>query len=244
MVQPTIIRTRTPSLESLGYDPQFAIDTSQHPYPVSQTLYYVQGVLGLPPTLVFQNPNDPGGLGFLHAHTPAVVLGRAAFEAQVAPQAMAFVAGRHLAYFRPGYYVRHLVPTGTGLKAWLFAAIKLSAPQFPIAPELEGQVAEATAAMTAAFQGVERELLASQVSKLLQAGTTLDLKKWVTAIDLTADRAGMLLAHNLEVAAEVMRATEETASVAAKDRMKEIVLFSISEPYLELRQKLGISIDS
>ena len=46
---------------------------------------------------------------------------------------MAFVAGRHLTYFRPGYYVRHLVPTGTGLKAWLFAAIKLSVPQFPVA---------------------------------------------------------------------------------------------------------------
>ena len=62
--------------------------------------------------------------------------------------------------------------------------------------------------------------------------------------DLTADRAGMLLAHNLEIAAEVMRATEDAASVPGKDRMKEIVLFSISEPYLELRQKLGIAIDS
>ncbi len=41
-----------------------------------------------------------------------------------------------------------------------------------------------------------------------------------------------------------MRATEDGASVAGKERMKEIVLFSISEPYLELRQKLAIAIDS
>ncbi|MGO8994002.1 MAG: tetratricopeptide repeat protein, partial [Polyangiaceae bacterium] len=243
-IQPTIIRTRTPSLQSLGYDPQYAIDTSQHPYPVSQTLYYVQGVLGLPAPLVFQNPNDPGGLGFLHAHTPAVVLGRAAFEAQVTAQAMAFVAGRHLAYFRPGYYVRHLVPTGTGLKAWLFAAIKMSVPQFPVTPDLQGQVAEAMTAMQADFQGIQREKLASLVSKLLQAGGALDLKKWVSAIDLTADRAGFVLAHDLGCATEVMRATEEGASVPVKERMKELVLFSVSEEYFALRDKLQIRIDS
>ena len=243
-IQPTITRTRTPSLQSLGYDPQFAIDTSQHPYPVSQTLHYVQGVLGLPAPLVFQNPNDPGGLGFLHAHTPAVVLGRAAFEAQVTPQAMAFVAGRHLAYFRPGYYVRHLVPTGTGLKAWLFAAIKLSVPQFPVTPDLQGQVSEAMAAMQTDFQGIQREKLASLVSKLLQAGGALDLKKWVAAIDLTADRAGFVLAHDLGSAAEVMRATEEGSSVPVKDRMKELVLFSVSEEYFGLRDKLQIRVDS
>jgi len=244
LVQPVIIRARTQPLEATGVDRRYAIDLTQHPYAISQTLHYASGVFGMQPPLVFQNPNDAGGLGFLHAHEPSIVLGRAAFDPNFAMQPMAFVAGRHLTYYRPGFYVRHLVPTGTGLKAWLFAAIKLSAPQFPIAPELEGQVQEATSAMNNAFQGVERELLASQVSKLLQAGTTLDLKKWVAGIDLTADRAGMLLAHNLETAAEVMRATEDGASVPSKDRMKEIVLFSISEPYLELRQKLGISIDS
>jgi tetratricopeptide (TPR) repeat protein len=244
LIQPTIIRTRTQSLEAMGYDARYAIDLTHHPYPVTQTLFYAHGVLGMQSPPVFQNPNDPGGLGFLHAHTPGVVLGQAAFDSQVSTQALAFVAGRHLAYFRPGYYVRHLVPTGTGLKAWLFAAIKLSAPQFPIAPDLEGQVTEAMQPMTADFQGVQRELLASQVSKLLQSGTTLDLKKWVAAIDLTADRAGFLLSHDLQIATDVMRATDDGASVPAQDRMKEIVLFSVGEAYFELRQKLGIAIDT
>jgi hypothetical protein len=136
------------------------------------------------------------------------------------------------------------VPTGTGLKAWLFAAIKLSAPQFPIAPDLEGQVNQAMEPMTADFQGVQRELLASQVSKLLQSGTTLDLKKWVSSIDLTADRAGFLLSHDLQIATDVIRATDDGASVPAQDRMKEVVLFSVSGPYFDLRQKLGIAIDT
>jgi tetratricopeptide (TPR) repeat protein len=243
-VQPTIIRARTQALEALGYDPRYRIELQMHPYPVSQTLYYVQGVLGFPAPPVFQNPNDPAGLGFLHAHTPAIVLGRAAFESVVPNQSLAFVAGRHMTYFRPGYYVRHLVPTGTGLKAWLFAAIKLCVPQFPVAPDLQGQVNEAMSFMQQDFQGVQKEIMTSMVSKLLQSGGAIDLKKWVAAIDLTADRAGFLLAHDLSTAAEVMRATEDASSVPSKERVKEVVLFSISEEYFELRQKLQITVES
>jgi hypothetical protein len=244
MIQPTIIRARTQSLEDLGYDPAYQVDLAAQPYPVAQTLYYVQGVLGFEAPPVFQNPNDPAGLGFLHAHTPSIVLGRAAFESVVPNQSLAFVAGRHVTYFRPGFYVRHLVPTGTGLKAWLFAAIKLCVPQFPVAPDVHGQVAEAMGFMNREFQGVQREMLASTVSKLLQSGGAIDLKKWVAAIDLTADRAGFLLAHDLSVATEVMRATEDASSVPGKERVKEVVLFSISEAYLGLREKLQITVES
>lgn len=243
-IQPTIIRSRTQPIEALGYDARFRIDLQQQPYPVTQTLYYVQGVLGFPAPPVFQNPNDPAGLGFLHAHTPSIVLGRAAFESVVPNQSLAFVAGRHMTYYRPGFYVRHLVPTGTGLKAWLFAAIKLCVPQFPVAPDLQGQVSESMALMKQDFQGVQKEIMTSMVSKLLQSGGAIDLKKWVAAIDLTADRAGFMLAHDLATATEVMRATEDASSVAAKERVKEIVLFSISEEYMALREKLQVSVES
>jgi tetratricopeptide (TPR) repeat protein len=242
-IQPTILRVRTQPIEQMGFDPRYAIDCSMHPYPVSQTLYYVQGVLGMQPPLVFQNPNDPGSLGIVHARTPAIVLGRAAFEQNVPTQSLAFTAGRHMTYFRPGFYVRHLVPTGTGLKAWLFAAIKLCVPQFPVSADLQGQVGEAMAALGQDFQGGEKDKLASLVSKLLQAGGALDLKKWVASIDLTADRVGMLLAHDLQLATEVIRATEDASSVPVKERMKDIVLFTVSEEYFALRDKLAISIE-
>ena len=243
IIQPTIIRVRTQPIEQMGFDPRYAIDCSLHPYAVSQTLYYVQGVLGTRLPLVFQNPNDEGSLGIVHARTPAIVLGRAAFDAQVQTQALAFMAGRHMAYFRPGFYVRHLVPTGTGLKAWLFAAIKLCVPQFPVSADLQGPVSEAMAAMQEDFKGPEKDKLASVVSKLIQAGGALDLKKWVASIDLTADRVGAVLAHDLALTTEVIRATESSSSVPVKERMKDIVLFSVSEEYFNLRAKLGVSIE-
>ena len=135
------------------------------------------------------------------------------------------------------------MPTGTGLKAWLFAAIKLCVPQFPVSGDLQHAVAEAMQAMAADFKGADKDLLTSIVSKLLQAGGALDLKKWVAAIDLTGDRVGLLLGHDLQVATEIIRSSEEAASVPVKERMKDLVLFSVSDEYFRLRQKLAVTID-
>jgi len=73
---------------------------------------------------------------------------------------------------------------------------------------------------------------------------SLDLKKWVASIDLTADRVGFLLAHDLQLTTEVIRGTEEASSVPVKERMKDIVLFSVSEEYFALREQLSITVDA
>jgi tetratricopeptide (TPR) repeat protein len=246
LIEPAILASRSQPLESLGYDPRYAIELSLHPYPMSQTLYYAAGVLGSPPPITFQNPNDPGGLSFLHAKTPSIVLGRAALAADIPAQAAAWLAARHLTYFRPGFYVRHLVPTGTGLKAWLFAAIKLIAPQFPVSPDMDGPVKENIEALQKNFQGPHREHLASVVTKLLQSGGSLDLKKWVAAVDLTADRVGFVVAHDLEVSTELVKAAQDDGQTAipVRDRLRELVLFSVSEEYFQVRRRLGIAVDS
>jgi tetratricopeptide (TPR) repeat protein len=243
IVEPAVFRKNGQPLEALGYQAAYAVDLAVHPYPMSQTIHYAAGVLGMDAPPTFQNPNDGGGVSFLHAHTPSIVLGASALAPEIPTQAAAFVAARHLTYYRPGYYVRHLVPTGTGLRAWLFAAIKLIVPAFPVANELEAAVRDNGKAIEAAVLGPQRDQLASAVTKLLQGGA-IDLKKWVAAVDLTADRAGFVIANDLELAQEMVKAADEaSAAVAQKDRLKELLLFSVSEAYFALRQRLGINID-
>lgn len=244
MIEPAVLATNGKSLEELGYNAAYALDLSMHPYPMSQTLYYAAGVLGMDLPLTFQNPQDPGGISFLHAQPPAIVLGNAALAAELPTQAGAFIAARHLSYYRPGMYIRHLVPTGTGLRSWLFAAIRLIHAGFPVAAELESTVMNNVATIEPFLQGPARDQLASAVSKLLQGGS-IDLKKWVAGVDLSGDRAGFLLCHDLEVAHEMIRASDEASSaVSHQDRVKELTLFSIDRKYFATRKRLGINIDA
>lgn len=244
-IEPAIVASRGVTLEQEGYHQGYAIDPQNDPFAMSQTIYYACGVLGMELPMVFHNRNLEAGLAFVHANPRALVLGRAALDAvDVPPQALAFVAAQKLAYFRPGLYTRQIVSTGTGLKAWLFGAIKSISPNFPVAAELEGPVQQALAALKN-LHPTAKEQLASLVARLLQGGSAIDLKKWVACCDLTADRAGLLLAHDLEVSLALVKASEDgTVSVTQKDRAKELILFASSEDYFALREKLGVGIDS
>jgi hypothetical protein len=141
-------------------------------------------------------------------------------------------------------YLRHLVPSGTGLKSWLFAAIRMNAPNFPVASDIEGPIKEAQAALERHLQPQVRDHLSRIVSKLIQGGRSLDLKKWVAGVDATADRIGFVLSHDLETAVEIVRASDEgSSSMPQQQRLKELVLFAIGEPYFALRKRLRITID-
>jgi tetratricopeptide (TPR) repeat protein len=244
LIEPAVVAKNAQPLEQLGFQPGYALDLSMHPYPMSQTLFYAGGVLGMDIPMTFQNPNDPGGLTFLHAQPPCIVLGAHALAPEVPTQAAAFIAARHLTYYRKGLYLRHLIPTGTGMRSWLFAAIRLIHDAFPVAAELESTIMENVAVLKANVLGLARDQLASAVTKLLQSGA-IDLKKWVAGVDLSADRAGFLVCHDLEVACEMIRASDESsAAVGHRDRIKELTLFSVDYHYFKLRNRLGIHIDA
>jgi tetratricopeptide (TPR) repeat protein len=244
LVEPAVMQRNAQPLEKLGYQAAYALDLTMHPYPISQTLYYAGGVLGMDIPMTFQNPTDPGGISFLHAQPPCIVLGALALAAELPTKVAAFIAARHLAYYRRGMYIRHLVPTGTGMRAWLFAAIKMIHESFPVAAELESTIKDNVEGLRGTIVGPQRDHLASLVSKLLQSGA-IDLKKWVAGVDMTADRAAFLVCHDLEVAVEIVKGTDESASsVPHRDRIKELTLFSVDPKYFELRSRLGITIDA
>jgi tetratricopeptide (TPR) repeat protein len=243
LIEPAVIAARSKTLKELGYRKEHALDPARDPYSLVQSLAWGAEVLGMPLPPLFHNANDAGGLSFLHAKTPSIVLGRAALGTEVAPQAAAFIAGQQLASFRAGHYVRHLLPSGTALKSWLTAAIKLIAPGFPVAAELARPIQEALAALETALTSALRDHLASIVSRLLQQGAPLDLKKWIAGADLTADRAGLILCHDLETAVEMVRASRQDASaVPPADRIRALVLYSVSPEYFRVREQLGVEV--
>jgi tetratricopeptide (TPR) repeat protein len=241
-ITPALLAARAEKREAYGVSDKHLIDPSSHPSAMAQTIHYAAATLSLKQPPVYLNESDDSGLNIMLTNPPSFLLGRAALAGGPA-QALAFIVGSKLAYFRSGHYVRQLVPTGTGLRAWLFAAIRTVNPAFPVAAELAGAVSENGVAIKQHVSGPAFEHLTSLVTKLLNVDNALDLKRWTTAVDLTADRVGFILANDLPRSLAVIRATpEEQSPIPAKDRTRELIQFAVSEEYFYVRQKLGIAI--
>lgn len=242
LITPAALATRSQPIAGFGLDPSKKRNAEKDEADMARTLHYASGVTGIALPDVYYRKDDPGGLSFVFSNPPAIGLGKGALAGGPA-QALAFVGGRHLSYLRPGHYLRMLVPTGSGLRAWLLAAIKSAVGQFPVPKELAASVEEHLAAFKKHLSGPQQETLRSLVQRLLSAAPELDLKKWVAMVDLTADRAGFILANDLEIATAVVRASpDDAAGLPQKERLKELHLYAVSEDYLALRHKLGIAI--
>jgi hypothetical protein len=91
--------------------------------------------------------------------------------------------------------------------------------------------------------GPQRDALRSLTQKLLEAAPELDMKRWMAGVDLSADRLGLLLGNDLKIANAVIDASPDDASVVSKkDRLRELLVYSVSEQYFELRKALGIAL--
>lgn len=242
IITPAVAGVRSQALSQFGVDASQKRNAETDPAQMAQMLHYAAAVSQIKLPDVYYRDNDPGGLSVMFSNPPAIGIGKGALGGGPA-QALAFVAARHLSYFRPGHYLRHLVPTGSGLRQWLLAAIKTATPHFPIPADMQGTIDQHRKAFEKHIGGPEHDKLGSLVQKLLAAAPELDMKKWVAAVDLTADRLGFVLANDLEIAAAVVKASpEDAAGVNQKDRLKELYLYSVSDEYVQLRHKLGIAI--
>ncbi|MCA9640257.1 MAG: hypothetical protein KC492_06155, partial [Myxococcales bacterium] len=185
--------------------------------------------------------NDPRSLSLLHATPPCISLGQGALELRGRSRTFSFESARALTYFRPGFYVRHLVSSHKELRAWLSGAIRLFAPRFPVSKDIAEASQGASIAIERKFTQERRQALGQIVSELLQQGAALDLRRWMRGIDLTADRAGFLLCDDLPTALQVLRQAEEGDEVATRaERSKALVRFAVSPEYLRLRAQLGL----
>jgi tetratricopeptide (TPR) repeat protein len=241
-VQPAVVATQSQELSRFGTDARYKADIASDPRPICRVLDHASRATLVKLPDVYYCPEDPGGLSFLYTSPPAIGIGHAG-AGDSPQQALAFVAARHLSYYRAGHFIRNLVPTGTGLRAWLMASIRTVMPKFPVPPALEAHVKSCNMAIEKFLTGPQRDGLRSLTQKLLGTAPELDMKRWVAGVDLTADRVGLIVSNDLKLAnAVIMASPEESSSVSTKERERELLRYSISEEYYELRRRLAIAL--
>jgi tetratricopeptide (TPR) repeat protein len=244
LLEPMALAARGRNIEAYGLTPEHLLNAETYPYGLVQALSAASDALGLPEPPVFQNQADPGVLTFLATSPASIALGAGAFASELPLVTSTFVAGRAVTYFVPGFFLRQVLSNMTALKSWVFAAIRLVKPKFPVSSDLESLVAQASRELTLTpLPAQQREQLTDVVSKLLRSSESLDLKKWAHSVDYAADRAGLVMCQDLEHAVSLIKAIPaEEGAPPANLRIEKLVTYSVSTAHLTLRERLGTGV--
>jgi tetratricopeptide (TPR) repeat protein len=218
------------------------------PLMFSKLFYYVAQVLNVPIPEVFlvednkaadiqlANAMEKGELCPSFVVRPHLLQGKSERE-------IAFLSARRLTFMRPEYYLKMLLPTNTELKVVVLSALVMVQPRFPVPPDMVQLVQQYLPEMQKRMPPQVLEQLGAVVSRFIQASPEINLAKWGHAVDATSHRAGFVVCGDLEVAARMVSAEPVTVGgPQVKDKIKELVLYSISEEFFTVRAQMGLTI--
>src|SRR5581483_11362829 len=213
----------------------------------SKVFNYVTQVLNIMQPEVYFRPEQPGAMQLANTKEkgqliPSLVIGAELLQGR-GDKELAFPIAAFLTKLRPEHYLKLTVPTNTELGVAFMAAIKLVQPNFPVPANQTATVDQYLALMRTTVQPAWHEQLALVVQRFIQQKGAIDLQKWSQAVDLTAHRAGFIVSNDLALSARFIQMEPATVGgLSAKDKIKELVLYAISEEYFELREHLGVTI--
>ena len=143
---------------------------------------------------------------------------------------LAFLVARHLVYYRPEPPTCFLFyPTLAELTALVLAAVKVARPELPALPISPLSVRLRRELAKYVTETQKTALAIATVEQLDARGGKLDLAAWLHGVELTANRAGLLLAGDLAVALATARGeTRTTADLTFEDRRAELLAFTAS----------------
>jgi tetratricopeptide (TPR) repeat protein len=188
---------------------------------------------------LFLRPDVQGGLSPVAGSAPPASVCGQTLLSGFSPQELTFVIGRHLTAYRPEHLIRTLLTGHSELKTILLAGLRVAG--LGAADPAVDQTAQV---LLGKLPPAQQDALRNVARRFVEAGGRSDVKQWMRAVELTSCRAGFLLCNDLETAARMIQALppEGATDLPAKEKVKELVLFSVSESYFNLREALGIQI--
>ncbi|MGH7439596.1 MAG: hypothetical protein ACRENE_28230, partial [Polyangiaceae bacterium] len=246
MLTPAAIVAKTNQLRTQKQlpvlDKKFRQDPATSTVTFAKTFGWAAQVLGVQIPELYVRNDVAGALMAVPAVPPASVAGQTVLTG-FTPQELTFIVGKHLSGYRGEHYIRNLFPTLNELKVILFAGVKIVISDFAVPAEMAQAVNATASELVKHMQPVQRDSLKIVVQKWMEEGAKADLKRWMQAIEVTACRAGLLLCADLEIAKKIITAEPQLpGDLGAADKMKELLVFSVSEQYFALRKALGIAV--
>jgi len=204
---------------------------------IVRSFQWAARVLGVPCPALYVIDDVPGDIAAVRAPEPSTALGPSVLRGRSAKE-LAFLAGRHLTYYRAEHQVLVYFPTGEDLTRLLLATIEIGAP---------GTLPDGgDDAVGALREGLLRQLTRAEHTAIAIASRQLDgkvdLGGWARGIEVTAGRAGLLLCGDLATAASLVRSeSRPIGGLTPDDRRHDLISFVVSPEHRQLRARYVVS---
>jgi len=236
-----VLLAHSASLQKSGSLPKLEADKRLEPetstVQAARCFAWAAKTYGMTVPPLFASPETPATVAMVPTVPPALALGKASLSGRSAPE-LAFLAGQQLAYFRPERFVRLLIPSIVDLQDLFLAALLIGNASLPLNAEVRGRVEPIASAIRPLLNGNEIDSLRQAYARFVEHGGVANLQRWGHAADLTAARAGFVLAGDLKVAAEMVQVLG-----LDRDVVDDLLIFVTSERYASLRDRLGITVE-
>lgn len=184
--------------------------------------------------------DDAPGAAMMCAAEPSTALGRAVLSGRSAKD-LAFLAGRHLTYYRPEHHVLLYYPTRESLTELLYAAVQVGLPESG-SPSVPPGVHSLRVRLAQRIGEPGRAALKQALRVLDARGGQAKVGAWMRAVELTAARVGLFLCGDLAVATSFVRGQEsEIAELSSDERRGDLTAFCASRSHVAVRARLVIT---
>jgi hypothetical protein len=221
-----------------------SLDPAQKQDPTTSTLAAVRcfswagAVLGVAAPALYANPEGSSLVEMVPGLPPVTRIGQPALSGRSAPE-LAFIAGRHLSWYRAEHFIRLLVPSIADLENLFLAALSIANADIPMGPDVKKRVAPLARAIEPVLEPVAIDRLRGHFLRFIEEGGRTNLQRWATAAERTSARAGMLLANDLSAAQAVLEIENRES---AREKMDDLLVYTTSDRYAKLRRQMGLGI--
>jgi hypothetical protein len=199
---------------------------------------WAAATLGMAAPGLHAEPGYPGVVELIPGIPPVSRLGKQALAGR-SPTELAFLAGRHLSWYREEHLVRLLVPSIPDLEELFLAALSIGNSAIPLGADMKRRVAPLARAIEPILEPSQLDRLRGQFLRFVEEGGRTNLQRWANSANFTATRAGFLLAGDLEPARAMLQLEDRSQAEAHLD---DLVVFLASDRASNLRRQLGVAV--
>jgi tetratricopeptide (TPR) repeat protein len=194
----------------------------------------ISGILGVAQPRLF-TAKMPPAIGVGVTRPPSLLIHPDSLPG-VPREVLAFWIGKRLAELTPPLLARALFRSVSELKELVAAAVR-------IVQEKGDKLSRSDEMWRTHVRKERRRDLSAAIERALEAGGSLDVRRWFQLADLSSSRIGLVIAGDVETARlALVREGQSPGDLALRDQMRELVAFFLSEDYAHVRSALGVSL--